>query len=135
MYILQFSLKSPIIVHHYSVFLQVTVDDSKVTIENRKSNIIISDFLGISQVHRNVCVNVHLAVFCNLDYDCFHNKVAHEVHFHQYHKIDMDIFKADLNNTSFAMAPADDPITLYEQNVQSLLDVMNKHAPVTVKIT
>ena len=42
------------------------------------------------------------------------------MHFCQYHKIDMDKSGTDLNNTSFVMAPTDDPTPLYEQHIQSL---------------
>ena len=40
----------------------------------------------------------------------------------------MEKFRANLNNTSFVMALADNPTTLYERYIQSLLDVMDKHA-------
>ena len=55
-----------------------------------------------------------------------HNAVAYR----QFHKIDIGNLKSDLLLSELIVHPASDPETLYNQYHETLVDLLNKHAPI-----
>ena len=58
---------------------------------------------------------------------------AKRVTFRQYHKMDRDEIKCDLRNSAFVGSPSDNVSDLYEQYVNSLSSILEKHVPLKTK--
>ena len=61
--------------------------------------------------------------------------IPNKVQYRRYHRINMSAFHSDLKNTSFAKSPADDVVDLYEQYVNDLGNVLDRHAHLISRLT
>ena len=92
-----------------------------------------TEFSAISEVHGSRFINDHKIISCLVDFPSVANHHDKVVTFHQYHKINVDRLKEDLAASAFVANPSDDIDTLYEQYVSSLLDLLDIHAPLTMR--
>jgi hypothetical protein len=92
-----------------------------------------SDFTGVANIRNMGCISDHFCVSCKLDISSPHKHTAKRITFRQYHKLDYDQMKHDLQNTAFVMSPSDNVSDLYDQYINSLSSVLEKHAPLKTK--
>jgi len=93
-----------------------------------------TNFTGLSNLKSSDCLSDHFCITSQLDmFDSplYKNEV---ISFRQYHKIDMDKFITDIQNTEFVKTPASNIDDLYNQYHHSLSSILDKHAPTTTKI-
>lgn len=92
-----------------------------------------SDFQGIANICDMGCISDHFGISCKLDMNSPLLHIAKLITFRQYHKMDRDEIKCDLHNTAFVVSPSDNASDLYEQYINSLSSILEKHAPLKTK--
>ena len=75
-------------------------------------------------------ISDHAAITCQLDFFHPSTSIHKLVSYRRYHKIDINQFHNDLNNIPFVLSPEEAVAELYDQYVDGLTYVLNKHAPV-----
>ena len=83
---------------------------------------------------RNVSVgdfiSDHAAIRCQLDFSHPSTSIDKWVSYRQYHRIDIDQFRNDLNNIPFVRSPEGTAAELYDQYITGVTQVHDKHAPI-----
>ena len=88
-----------------------------------------SDSNFISDVTVGDIISDHALVRCRLDFACPVLPKVSNISYHRYHKINMQIFRDDLTNTSFVLSPASTAADLYDQYVHDFGCLIDRHAP------
>jgi len=92
-----------------------------------------SDFTGMDSICNMGSISDHFCFSCKLDISSPPNHTAKLITFRQYHKIDRDQMKRDLQKTAFVVSPSDNVSDLYDQYMSSLSSVLENHAPLKTK--
>ena len=91
-----------------------------------------SDFT-VDNVCSMDCISDHFCVGFKLNISSAPKPPAKHVTFRQYHKIDRDQMKHDLENKAFVMSPSDNVTDLHDQYISSLSSILDKHAQLKTK--
>ena len=75
-------------------------------------------------------ISDHAAVRCQLDFSHPSTSIEKLVSYCQYHIIDIDQFRNDLNNIPFVLSPEVTAAELYDQYMIGVTQVLDKHAPI-----
>ena len=72
-------------------------------------------------------------ITCQLDCQSAVTRTTKEVSFRRYNKIDLDLFRANLSESSFVKNPANTASALHNQYVNDLGGLLNVHAPLITR--
>ena len=85
-----------------------------------------------SDIVHNVCVgdfnSDHAAIRCQLDFSHPSTSIDKWIPYHQYHRINIDQFRNDLNNIPFVRYPEGTAAELYDQYITGVTQVLGKYA-------
>ena len=92
-----------------------------------------SEFSAISDVKGSGFISDHKIISCVVDFPSSDTPMQKVITFHQYHKLNIDIFRSDLLAIQFVSSPSDDIDLLYEQYMSGLSGLLDIHAPMKTK--
>ena len=75
-------------------------------------------------------ISYHAAIRCQLDFSRPSTSINKLVSYCQYHKINIDQFRNYLNKIPFVLSPEETAVELYDQYIDGLTHVFDKHAPI-----
>ena len=89
----------------------------------------LSDSSFVSNVTVGELVLDHAQVKCHLDFACLEILKVDSISYRRCHKINVQSFCEDLANTFFVTSPASMAAALYDQYINDLGGVLDRHAP------